>query len=139
MSTHLRIALATLLATPLIGCAESEYTIDESGDVAQVSGEVEIEEHPSGEKLVTLSLEELPPASAHGAAYDGYVVWLRPMGMETLKAGALAYFDEERLGMMRMVTPYESFELLVTAEQEPYHVREPGQLVVARRIVQRGR
>jgi len=140
MRTLTTISLAaTLGCLSSFGCAESEYAIEDSGDVTDVEGEVEIADHPSGDKLVTLSLIDLPPVDAHGGSYDGYVVWLRPMGMETLKAGSLAYYEEERIGMMRMLTPYESFELYVTAERDPRGASEPGQLVIARRVVQRGR
>ena len=138
MRTPVSTSIAVLVGcTIALGCAESEYAVEGSGDSREVSGEVEIADHPSGDKLVTLSLVDLPPVRTLGGGYDGYVVWLRPMGMETLKAGPLTYYERESLGMARMLTPYESFELYVTAERDSSGAEEPGELVVARRVVQR--
>lgn len=121
-----------------IGCAGDEYEVKAPAQKSALKGDVEIAEHPSGEKMVTVELEDLPPPRAHGPSYGSYVVWMRPMGLHTMKAGELAYHDDQRLGLMRIITPYESFELLVTAEQDA-SVAAPGRRVVARRIVQRAR
>jgi len=131
------VILWALSATSLPGCARRAYQVESVGE-ASAKGDVELHDWEGGNRLVVVTFDELPPPEAHGAQYRHYVVWLRPMGRGVLNAGRLAYDETIGVGAMRLVTPHESFELVVTVEPDA-GVSAPGPRVVARRIVQRAR
>jgi hypothetical protein len=124
----------------LSGCAHSAHEVHAVGDPPPGKVDVTIDgaQDRDDDVQVVLTLEDLPPPWSRGERYGAYVVWLRPLGMHWLRAGELSYHEEIQLGVMRMVTPYESFEVLVTAERDA-EATEPGPVVVDRRIVQRAR
>ena len=124
----------------LSGCAHSAHEVHPVGDRSSAKVDVEIDgaEDRDDEVQVVLTFEDLAPPWSHGDRYVAYVVWIRPLGMHWLRAGELSYHEDMQLGVMRMVTPYESFEVLVTAERDAT-ATEPGPVVVDRRIVQRAR
>lgn len=122
------------------GCAHSAHEVHAVGDPSPAKVDVEIDgaEDRDDEVQVVLTLEDLPPPWSHGERLGAYVVWVRPLGMHWLRAGELSYHEDIQLGVMRMVMPYESFEVLVTAERDA-RPESPGAVVVDRRIVQRAR
>lgn len=129
--------LSALSVPACVDSAHVDHAVVEPGD-GKGEVTVDLEDNGNGDHLVVVALEDLPPPSQHGPGYRTYVVWVRPLGMHVLKAGELAYDPELEIGALRMVTPYESFELLVTAERDPA-VETPSSAVVDRRIVQRAR
>jgi hypothetical protein len=73
----------------------------------------------TGARVVALAFKNLPQA---GSAFEGatmYMVWLVPRGGAPQGMGSLDVSDDER-AKMSLRTPLDDFDVLVTAEVDPY-------------------
>lgn len=125
----------SLFALLLSGCGgPSEYIITGTERSAGTDGLVTVEVI-EGNRMVTVVMEHLPPASRVSETATLYVVWIKPQGGTPSMAGRLEYDDDERTGTMRATTPHTNFELLITAENDAT-VAAPSDIVVARQRVE---
>ncbi len=128
----LKLALFALL---LVGCGgPSEYIVTGTERAAGTDGLVTVETI-EGNRMVTVEMEHLPPASRISESATLYVVWIKPQGGTPSMAGRLEYDDDERSGTMRATTPHTEFELLITAETDAT-ATSPSDIVVARQRVE---
>jgi hypothetical protein len=125
MENKIRIVLAAVLAAQLGACgmfggkATGEWSLKNAEKVPAAAGQVRVAKGEQGNSVVTIRVEHL----AHpGEAFPGtstYVVWLIPNeGERPQNVGALQV-DSELKGELTTNTPYRSFRIVVTAENEP--------------------
>ncbi len=105
-------------------------------EVDSVYGGLEAEAVEGGHTLVTVELDELPPAGRVREEYATYVSWVTPEGGEPEWVGEITYDAETRKGRLSAETPHRKFTFTVTAEASA-HPEAPGPLVVAEQHVTR--
>lgn len=126
------LAMALILA---LGCGgSSEYAMVGTARAAGTDGTVQVETIEGGNRLVTLSLEHLPPPDRLGDDMTVYVVWFIGEDAPATKAGVLAYDADSRQGTLTATTPLEAFTVRVTAEVDR-NAGSPSDIVVAERQV----
>ncbi|MDQ3034489.1 MAG: hypothetical protein M3Y87_18920 [Myxococcota bacterium] len=69
-----------------------------------------------GTQTVDLDVQHLAPPERLGAGLSQYAVWVVPQGQQPILAGTLHYDPGSQRGQLRATTPYQVFEVLVTAE-----------------------
>ena len=126
--------LAASLFVLASGCGgPAEYALAGSPRAAGADGLISVEEIEGGNRLVTVSVDHLPPATRLGEELTTYVVWFVGNG-GAVKAGQLVYAEDTRQGQMHATTPLREFTLKITAERAA-DVAAPSDVVVADRQI----
>lgn len=135
MRTTRALLLASLLALATAGCGSGTRTYPAAGtDISPAaSGDIRVGK-TEGAQRVDIDLRHLAPPGRLGAGLSQYAVWVVPEGLSPMLAGILAYDTAQQSGRLHATTPYERFEVLVTAEAEPIGT-QPSGIVVLRRSV----
>ncbi len=134
LRTTLRILFLATFAFALVGCGgPSEYVVTGTARSAGTDGLVTVE-MIEGNRMITVELNHLPPASRISESATLYVVWIKPTGGTPSMAGRLEYDADDRIGTMRATTPHDTFTLLITAEADAT-ASSPSDIVVARQEV----
>lgn len=120
MPAALAIALAPLMSAPLGGCGGSQpgAAVETSPTQVAPAAEASIDVRPrTGANAVDLSVAHLPPPERLGSGLSHYAVWFRaPYQRGAVFAGLLNFDRESRVGALHATTPYDDFQVLVTAE-----------------------
>lgn len=111
----------------------TELALVGSSRAAGADGLVSVEEIEGGNRLVTVTLDHLPPAVRLGEGLTAYVVWFVGNG-GPVRAGQLMYDEETRGGRMHATTPLRQFTLKITAERSA-DAAAPSDIVVADRRI----
>jgi hypothetical protein len=131
----LALSSIALLSGVAAGCGGGqELAMVGTPDVDSVYGGLETEAVEGGQTLVTVELDELPPADRLGEGYTSYVAWVTAEGGQPEWVGELTYESGARKGRLSATTPHERFTFTVTAEASA-HPEAPGELVVAEQHV----
>lgn len=85
-----------------------------------------------GSNMVELELDHLTPPERLGVGLSQYAVWIVTPGMAPSFAGTLDYDRDEQHGVLRATTPYEAFDVVVTAEDATIDAW-PSDVIVLRR------
>jgi hypothetical protein len=139
-SSNVRGPLARLPAVLSLACAGALAIACGGTMQAQTHGterapalkaDIEIDDD-DGAREVDLELHELPPPETLGAQYTQYGVWLLPEGGGApVRVGTLEYQDDILYGGIEALSPFQRFEIVVSAEpDEPGPI--PSQAVVLR-------
>jgi hypothetical protein len=127
------VIVAAVAAAQLAGCgttlfrgqAIGTWSLAGAERVPAARGQVRVSKGEQGNNVVTLNVEHL---ARPGDAFPGtssYVVWLIPSGdPQPQNVGALAV-DADLKGELTTKTPFRSFDIVVTAENQP-NVTEPS-------------
>ncbi len=92
-------------------------------------GEVTVRDKAGANNEVTIKVDHLPLPSDLDPALNTYVVWARPPGDREIIPVAEIEIGEDREGKAKLTTPFETFDLLVTAEASATP-EEPSEHVV---------
>lgn len=87
-----------------------------------------------GASTIDLQLEHLTDPARLTPGATQYVVWVVPEGGQPIYTGSLRWDRGAGTGRLRATTPYERFDLMVTAEPERVGAWPTGALVVERRV-----
>lgn len=122
---------AVLLA---LGCGgPQEYVVTGTERAAGADGTVIVEEI-EGNRMVSVTLEHLPPPDRISQGATVYIVWIKPQGAAPTMAGRLEFDGDDRTGRMRATTPHQEFQVIVTAEVDAT-VASPSEIIVVRQDV----
>jgi len=80
--------------------------------------EIVVKKNKTGTYAVTLDVTNLAPPSRLDAEATAFVVWLVAKDLPAVRAGALAYDEGDRRGLLEATSPNASFTVLVTLEKE---------------------
>ncbi len=130
----LAVVMSVALFTIACGGGNHEYVIVGTDRAAGVDGLVEVETIEGGNRLVTLTIDHMPPPARFNNATT-YVVWFTPPGRQPVKAGQLQYDESSRQGRMMATTPLRRFHVRVSAEQNA-DIDAPSDVVVCQRRVE---
>ena len=112
-------AVVLALGLGAAGCGGSKsYALRPMERTSGAEGEIKIKKGDNENSVVSVHMQHLaPPANINGS-YRTYVMWLRPAGQQQWKNMGALRPDEDRKAKLETVTPYENFDVLVTAEAE---------------------
>ena len=120
-----------LAASSLYGCnPPADYALVGSAFVPAAHGDVRIEKIDKQQKLITVTMDHLPPPEEIEAGLAHYVVWFAAVGALPTREAVLDYDRETRVGRASIPTSMLDFDIRVTAEQSDTPV-QPSDLVVA--------
>ena len=95
-----------------------EFSLTASSSVPAAKGKVAVDKDRNGNRKVKLEVEHLAKPSTLTPAQTNYVVWIQARGKEPENKGQLTVSDKLE-GKLETTTPYEAFDLFVTAEGNP--------------------
>lgn len=129
------LVLASLTFLCLTPFAQSkEFPLTAASSVPAAKGKVDVSKDQNGNRKVKLEVQHLAKPSTLTPAQTNYVVWIQARGREPENKGQLAV-NNKLEGKLETTTPYEAFEIFVTAEGNP-NVSAPEGLEVLRGTVQ---
>lgn len=118
--------LTIATAFTVAACA-NKVTMNRSEAVPAAEGRVQVAKESNNMREIQLKVRHLAPPERVSAQASHYVVWLQPMIPEAgpSNLGVLSLGDNQE-GQMDATTPYKSFQLFVTAEQDPQSTEPSG-------------
>jgi hypothetical protein len=121
---------AVFLGMGLMGCATKTVTLPPSADLPAAQGEAKVSKDKNNNTLVRLNVKHFAPPQRLTPPKAVYVVWLETPDHDMHNIGQLKV-DSDLEGKLETVTPYDAFQLVITAEDSAT-VTEPGPQVVLR-------
>ena len=112
---HARVPAWTL-ALALAACGADRYIVIGTAQAPSACGFVELNGTTDQSTQLRVRLEHLHPVDSLDPALHAYVVWFESGKDAAVRAGALKYRPDDRLGELRAVSPYRKFVVKVTAE-----------------------
>jgi len=98
------------------GCAKPQQMLNPAEKTPAALGEVTTSVDHNGNTELHLKVDHLPPPQALSPDARTFVVWIRPVGSDSyLNVGQLRV-SEDRTGQLTAKTPYQQFDVQVTAE-----------------------
>ncbi|GFO70223.1 hypothetical protein GMLC_38020 [Geomonas limicola] len=128
---RLVMVLAALwFGAALAGCATKTITLPPSQEMPAAEGEAKLTRDANGNNVVQLKVKHFAPPQRLTPPKSVYVVWLETPNHDLYNLGQLKV-NKDLEGTLMAVTPYEVFQLVISAEDSP-NVSEPGDQVVLR-------
>lgn len=129
-------ALVTALAVS--GCSRAAvYEMDSGERTAGADGKVEVTRDGNGNRVVSLNVAHLPMPSRLDEGASTYVVWISPEESNYQYNMGQLRLTKDRTGTITFTTPFNTFEMVVTAEIQG-NVLAPSKQVVLRRGIAGG-
>jgi hypothetical protein len=110
----MRVALGMALA--LSACGADRYIVIGTAQAPSACGFVELNGTTDKSTKLRVRLEHLHQVDSLDPALHAYVVWFESGKDAAVRAGALKYRAEDRIGELSAVSPYRKFVVKVTAE-----------------------
>ena len=104
------------MALGLCACGADRYMVIGTAQAPSACGFVELNGTTEKTTKLRVHLEHLHPVDSVDPALHAYVVWFESGKDAAVRAGALKYRSEERIGELSAVSPYRKFIVKVTAE-----------------------
>jgi len=113
------VVLALGLGLTASGCGGGKtYAMRPLERTSGAEGKLKVKDSDNGNKVVSVEMEHLAQPSAINGSYNTYVLWLRPARQKEWKNMGALRIDSDRKAKLETVTPFESFDVMVTAEAE---------------------
>ena len=128
-SIGLTFALACTLAY-----AAKKYPMTAASTVPGARAEVEISKDKNGNTRLKMTVQHLANLENLTPRAAAYVVWLQERGGNSENQGQLK-MDKNLKATFKAETPFKSFEVFVTAEQDP-RITSPSGAEVLRATIQ---
>ena len=111
-------AVVLALGLGAVGCGGGKsYALRPLERTSGAEGKLKVKED-NGNRVVSVEMEHLAQPSAISGNFTTYVLWLRPARQKEWKNMGALRIDSDRKAKLETVTPYESFDVMVTAEAE---------------------
>jgi hypothetical protein len=128
------LPLAAVIAAALVACGGAQTYAAQGTTIAPGASAAISVGKTEGAQSVDVTIDHLTPPERLGPGHTQFAVWVVPAGLDPVLAGTLAYDRESQSGRLLATTPYEIFQVVVTAEG-PSIGRAPGGPVVLQRSV----
>ncbi len=124
--------LSSILA---LACGADTYDSQGTNRAVGTDAEVTVKDDDAGNHQLSVEVRHLPPPGRIASGHTHFVVWSIPEGGMPQHVGALEYDEDDRVGTLETLTPFEIFQVRITAEKERLP-RSPSEHVVVRQSVQ---
>ncbi len=134
-----RAFLFLLTATFLSVTVACATTVEAPTDAPALGSDAKIvaKKNKTGTYAVTLDVTNLAPPSRLDAEATTFVVWLVPKDLPAVRAGALAYDEGDRRGLLEATSPNAAFTVLVTLEKDPTPASPSGKGIFSAAVTAR--
>jgi hypothetical protein len=114
---RVRGPLATwLLAFAALGCGSDRYIVVGTVRAPSTSGYVVVETSGTTSAKVKVHMEQLHQVDSLDPSLHAYVVWFEAGKAAPVRAGALHYRPDDRVGELDAISPFRKFIVKITAE-----------------------
>ncbi|HLK33343.1 MAG TPA: hypothetical protein VKT29_09650 [Terriglobales bacterium] len=122
-----RASLIVSVAVLLIGLAAwaDDVPMVASSMVPAASGKVSYNHDRNGNTKFTVSTKNLAAPTQLSPSKNDYVVWIEPRDQQPQNAGLLK-INNNLQGSFSATTPYKTFDVVVTAEDNPTATQPSG-------------
>lgn len=104
----------------LTGCSSpSVYQLEAGDRSASTEGEMIVSFDDNDNRFIEMNIAHLPPPSRLDEQMSTFVVWLQPKDSTVSYNMGQLQFEDDRTGKVKFTTPFDSFEVRVTAEAQP--------------------
>jgi hypothetical protein len=110
-----RIAIFSVTFSSL-ACGAERFIVIGTASAPSTSGYVEIENRSAHATKIRVHMEQLHPVDSVDPALHAYVVWLEDGRATPIRAGSLKYRPDDRIGELKVTSPYRKFVVKITAE-----------------------
>ncbi len=129
------LVCSVAFAVTLLGCSgPMEYQMEPGQRTASSEGLVSIDHDDNDNKFIEMSVAHLPPPSRLEEGMSTFVVWLTPQDSQVSYNMGQLRLGADRAGYIEFTTPFDAFELRVTAEVSP-DVLDPSDQETLRRAI----
>lgn len=119
-----------------LGCGGAQHYVTTGTErSAGADANIVAEVIEGGNVMVTIEVEHLTPPERVTSGATAYVAWFTAPDAEPVKAGALGYDADDRVGRLRATNPNKRFVLTITAEANAAVVA-PSEYIVIRQGIQ---
>jgi hypothetical protein len=118
-----------------LGWAE-DVQLNNTGVTPAATGTIHTDNDRNGNTEVKITVNHIAAPQALSPARQYYVVWLQPRGQQPELAGRLRVNRDDLAGSIETLTPYDNFEVFITAENSEIPLMPSG-TVLLRGTVQR--
>jgi hypothetical protein len=119
-----------IAAVLLVGGCANKINMNRSSSVPSAEARLKVNKEGDNKRDLKIEVQHLAPAERVSPQASGYVVWLQPSEPQAapMNLGVLTLDDQE--GELRASTPYEKFQVFITAEQDPQTTAPSGERVL---------
>jgi hypothetical protein len=122
-------------ALTIAGCnPRADYALVGGAFVPSAHGDIRIEKIDKGQRMLTITMDHLPPPDSIEEGLTDYVVWFSVVGELPVAKGVLDYDSEKRIGVATIPTEMRQFDVQITAERSENPVRPSDLVVTSQRI-----
>ncbi len=127
-------ALAAAMLT-IAGCGGgASYVTTGRGPALSADARIDVHSIYGNNRRVDIAVQHLLPPQRLGQEFTSYAAWIVPPGGMPVPAGTLEYDPGSRRGRLTTVTPYEDFQVIVTAEPGIQTAYPTGAVVVSQDV-----
>jgi hypothetical protein len=114
-----KLAALLLVLGLVISAWAGEHRMKNASDlVPSATGKVQVEVDDNGNRVVKIRVYHLVDPAKLSPPRNGYVAWVQAKGKDPELLGKLAV-NEDYEGKLEATTPYQSFAVFITAEENP--------------------
>lgn len=114
-----RLAALVLVLGLVISAWAGEHRMKNASDlVPSATGKVDVDVDDNGNRVVKIRVYHLVDPAKLSPPRNGYVAWVQAKGKDPEMLGKLAV-NEDYEGKLEATTPYQSFTVFITAEENP--------------------
>lgn len=111
------ILFALLLGTTAVACKTTVQTATEAPALGS-DAKIVAKKNKTGTYVVSIDVMNLAPPPRLDAESTTFVVWLVTKDTPAVRAGALAYDEGDRRGLLEATSPNARFNVLITLERD---------------------
>jgi hypothetical protein len=97
----------------------ADLALRSSPDIPAAQGRLAVKGSDGPNQVVSVAVQHMAPASKVRAGATSYVVWLQPSGAKDPINMGILTVDKELKGTLEFKTPFQQFDVFVTAEASP--------------------
>ncbi|PCC68975.1 hypothetical protein SAMN02745121_05692 [Nannocystis exedens] len=131
--------IAPLFTAFLLSTAACATTVQAPTHAPALGSDAKIvaKKNKTGTYAVTLDVTNLAPPSRLDTEATAFVVWLVTGDLPAVRAGALAYDEDNRRGQLEVSSPSSAFTVLITLEKDPAPASPSGKGILSAAVVAR--
>ena len=124
---------ATIFLLAAVACGPKQVDMKPASTVPAAAGHVEIDTDRNGNSTVDLNVKHLAKPENLTPPGTAYVIWIQAPGQPPQSAGQLQV-NSNLDGEFKGTTPFKTFDIFVTSENNPQMTKPSGQEVMRQHV-----